>query len=389
MRYFNTLTVIIGVVLLAFFGLSYWMSDTPGPKEEEEEDHEISHSFAFTPQQIQENSIVIIEAAPGDLETLIRVPAKITMNADQIAYVYPKVPGIIISAKKNAGERVKEGEVLASVESRELAEAKTEYLGLVKKQKSASTALDREQKLYEKKITSAQDYQEAVAASEESLVNLLASQQKLRTLGLDDNDIKEIDGGNSEDLRVYTLHSPINGIVIKRDATRGEYIGADHETYVVADLDNLWAELTIYPSDLPLIKKGQRVEFENAPHIMAIIQYVQPVINEDTRTASAIAKLNNPHPDWLPGTLVWANIHTGKQKAALVVPQQAVQKVEGQDCIFVRNADGFEMRQVSKGNCDDQKVEILSGLNPGERYASGNTFILKAEMLKETAEHMD
>jgi cobalt-zinc-cadmium efflux system membrane fusion protein len=69
------------------------------------------------------------------------------------------------------------------------------------------------------------------------------------------------------------------------------------------------------------------------------------------------------------------------------IPKQALQTVEGKRVVFVRTEDGFEKREVETGKSDDEAVEIVAGLQPGDEIAVSNTFLLKAELGKNEAEH--
>ena len=73
----------------------------------------------------------------------------------------------------------------------------------------------------------------------------------------------------------------------------------------------------------------------------------------------------------------------------LLVPKEAIQNVDGQDVIFISEKDGFAVRPITTGRSDDRQQEVLDGLTVGETYACKNTFLLKAELKKDEAEHMD
>ena len=90
---------------------------------------------------------------------------------------------------------------------------------------------------------------------------------------------------------------------------------------------------------------------------------------------------------WRPGSFVTAEIPAGQAKAEVVVPQTALQPIKGESTVFVRNADGFEARKVTVGRQDPQLAEITSGLSAGERIATTNTFVLKADLGKAGVEH--
>jgi membrane fusion protein, heavy metal efflux system len=93
----------------------------------------------------------------------------------------------------------------------------------------------------------------------------------------------------------------------------------------------------------------------------------------------------NPDHRWKPGTFVTAEIPLGDEASKVIVPRKALQTIKGNPTLFVRDAEGFEARQVRTGREDDDDVEILNGLALGETYAVANTFTLKAELEKAEA----
>jgi membrane fusion protein, heavy metal efflux system len=109
------------------------------------------------------------------------------------------------------------------------------------------------------------------------------------------------------------------------------------------------------------------------------------LLDRETRNARVIASLPNPDHRWKPGTFITAEIPLGDAPAKVIVPRGALQTVKGAPTLFVRDKDGFAARQVKTGREDDDDVEIISGLAPGETYAVANSFTLKAELEKAEA----
>src|SRR6185503_1721241 len=108
-------------------------------------------------------------------------------------------------------------------------------------------------------------------------------------------------------------------------------------------------------------------------------------LDRETRNARVIASLSNLDHRWKPGTFVTAEIPLGNEPSQVIVPRKALQTIKGAPTLFVREADGFEARSVRTGREDDDDVEIVSGLAPGETIAVANTFTLKAELEKAEA----
>ena len=110
--------------------------------------------------------------------------------------------------------------------------------------------------------------------------------------------------------------------------------------------------------------------------------FVSPLLDKETRTARVVAALDNAGGYWRPGSFVTAAIALSEHRADVIVPASAIQNIDGEKAVFVRNKDGFEKRSILPGEQDGQTVEIASGLAPGEIIAVSNTFSLKAELAK-------
>jgi membrane fusion protein, heavy metal efflux system len=104
-------------------------------------------------------------------------------------------------------------------------------------------------------------------------------------------------------------------------------------------------------------------------------------------SARVIVALPNPDLAWRPGTFVSAEVQIAEDVVTARVPKQALQTVEGKRVVFVRTEEGFEKREVETGKSDDEAVEITAGLKAGEEIAVANTFLLKAELGRNEAEH--
>ncbi len=193
---------------------------------------------------------------------------------------------------------------------------------------------------------------------------------------------------SNESLTEYQIKSLIDGTIIEKHITRGEIVDADNNLhgFVIANLNEVWAYLNIYQKDLPFVKKGQKVTISLGPGLKEIagrINYISPIIDETTRTATARVVLPNPKGIWKPGLFVIGSIITDEFKAEVAVPKTAIETIENKPCIFVQSGDGFEPRFITLGRRNQILVEVLNGLNKGEKYVTKGGFTLKAELQKE------
>lgn len=347
-----------------------------------EEEHAEEGVIPLSAEQIAAAGIKTMKIGAGALSREAMVPGKIVAAADRMAQIVPKASGTVTEARKNLGDTVAKGEVMALIESREMAEAVAEYQAAKRAEELARTTFSREKSLWEKKITAEQDYLNARNVHQEAKIRLDLARQKLRALG------HEGDIGKDSDARFHELKSPLPGRVIARELTLGEYVDSTHSAYTVADLSVVWVETAIAPGDLPFVKEGQVVTVTgNGVKGQGKLIFVSPAIDPETRAAKAIVELDNAQGTWRPGEFANAAIATSAQNVALTVPKEAIQTIEGKPVLFVQTEKGFEKRNITTGREDSGRIEILSGVKPGETIAVGNTFTLKAELGKSEAEH--
>lgn len=196
---------------------------------------------------------------------------------------------------------------------------------------------------------------------------------------------------SNESLQAYTITAPLAGVVTARNANPGEQSG-DKVLFTVADLTGVWVELSLFPRDAAKVHIGQPVRIRIADSDAAgdgKVVYVAPVGTSASQTRVARVLLDNKDNQWAPGLYVTAEVTLGETSAPVAIKSTAIQSLNDADSIFVRTAKGFEARTVRLGHSDGETSEVLDGLKAGEKYASKNSFVLKAEMGKGEADHDD
>lgn len=190
---------------------------------------------------------------------------------------------------------------------------------------------------------------------------------------------------SNESLTTYQVRSLISGTIIEMHLTRGEMVSDSDHDFIVADLSEVWINLSVYQKDLPYIKLGQAAEI-NTGHkqstVTGIISYISPIVDEQTRTATARVILKNPDGLLKPGLFVSAKVIVEKIDVNIVIPKTALQTIDGKPTIFIKTHEGFKPVNVHLGRSNEYKVEILSGILPGQEYVSKGGFTLKAELAK-------
>ncbi|HEX8900656.1 efflux RND transporter periplasmic adaptor subunit [Vitreimonas sp.] len=196
---------------------------------------------------------------------------------------------------------------------------------------------------------------------------------------------------SAESLQTYAIVTPIAGVVLDRQTNIGD-VTSDQPLFVVGDLSRLQAELNVATRDIGRISSGQRVfitGLDGTTRVEAQIASVLPTADAHSQTLIARAPLSVSQGSALrPGMAVRGTVVTAAQQAAVAVPRDAVQTLEGRSVVFVRVSDDtYEARPVTLGRTGATQVEILSGLAAGEAYVSENAFLVKAEIGKGSASH--
>lgn len=194
---------------------------------------------------------------------------------------------------------------------------------------------------------------------------------------------------SNESLQVYAVKSPIAGVVTLRQVNAGETVETQ-PLFTVSDLRVLWAELAVYPRDLPRIRLGQPVMLrasEGLPPVETRIAHISPLGAAGTQAILVRALVDNASGAWRPGLNVSASIVIEEAAVAVAVDAHALQTVDGARVVFVPHEGGFAPRVVEVGRTDDEFTEILSGLAAGESHVVTDSFLVKAELEKAGASH--
>jgi membrane fusion protein, heavy metal efflux system len=377
--------------LLPFGGEPTPTTALPAPKPAHGNDG--PERIALSEQQIREASIKLAEARGGTLKRHFLAPGSLVPDADHIARVSVRVLATVAELRKRLGDNVEKGEVVAAIESREVADAKSEYRAARVTNETQQTLYGRLKLLAESRTLSENEFLRARLTANDAQIKLDGARQKLFALGLSESEIAELPTQSPESLSRQFLRAPIAGRISERRVDLGGLVGREgleSELYVIVNLDDIWVDLAISPEDIGSVHEGGPITIRAIGpegQASARVIFVSPLLDRETRNARVIASMPNPDHRWKPGTFVTAEIPLGGPESKVIVPRQALQSIRGMPTAFVRDGYGFEVRPVRTGLEDDDDIEVLSGLSAGETIAVENTFVLKAELEKSDVEH--
>lgn len=358
-----------------------------------EDKHQAPGHIKLSEDQLREAGITLAQAGGGMLKRHFLAPGSLIPDADHIGRVSVRVLATVTELRKRLGDSVEKGEIVAAIESREVADAKSEYLAARLTNDLQQTLYARQRTLVESRAVSENEFLRARLTASDAQIKLDGARQKLFTLGLSEGEIADLPNQPAESLRTQFLRSPITGRVSERRVDLGGLIGREgqeSELFVIVNLDDIWVDLAVSPEDIGPVREGLTVRIRavgTENEASANVIFVSPLLDRETRNARVIATMPNRDHRWKPGTFVTAEVPLGGASSTVIVPKKALQTIKGAATAFVRDADGFEARSVRTGREDDDDVEILAGLAAGETVALDNTFTLKAELEKDDAEH--
>lgn len=356
--------------------------------DDHDHDHD-DHFIALNDEQIQQAEITVDKVKSGHLIQQVRAPAKVIIPPQSVVHLVPKVAGTVSKIYKQIGDAVQHDETIALLESREMAEAKANYLASLRRLKLRQTLHEKEKALQARKLTTDFDLLEAESAAEDALINVELNLQKLLAYGLSQKSLDDLPQEKSENLRYYELKAPIGGTIVSIEMAPGQYVSSEKDILTLADLNERWLEIDIPPSHQSFVKKGlpTSAKASNGDICKTQLHCYKPLVEENTRTLKAYALLDSSKHPWTPGTYITVLIDSDMTRFPVVVPKTAIQKIDGHDVAFVSNHNGFEIRQVHVGPSDNERIAVIDGLRRGEEIAVSNTFLLKAEHEKDEAEH--
>jgi cobalt-zinc-cadmium efflux system membrane fusion protein len=193
---------------------------------------------------------------------------------------------------------------------------------------------------------------------------------------------------SNESLQTYAIKAPIAGLIVRRDIQTGEATGND-PLFIIADLSRVWVELDVFGQNLNRVQQGQTVVVEslNEQPVSGTISWISPLAAHASQSVSARIELANENLQLRPGQFVRGQVTISEHDVPLAVRLSALQTFREFDVVFAKYGETYEVRMLTLGKRDDQRVEVIAGLKPGVEYVTGNSYLIKADIEKSGASH--
>ncbi|HXL79429.1 MAG TPA: efflux RND transporter periplasmic adaptor subunit [Pyrinomonadaceae bacterium] len=338
---------------------------------------------------------------PQSIAGTIVATGKILVPEDRMANIGPVHEGRLVRLYAGQGSIVKKGQKLADLESADIDQAEADYLkALADFENARRTSLadvkfaqatyDRTKALYEKSITAGKNVEaaehdlEMAKASAASVVAqtkaaLTSARRHLLILGLKDSDIDAL-ASKSSLAAVFSLTSPISGIVIERNGTIGATVASDANVFKIIDVSRVWIDANVFEKDLERVRRGQEVKvsvpaFPGTTFSGRVI-LVSSVVDPETRSVRVRTEVPNLDGRLKPDMFANVQIITDLHRTAISIPQSAVLDDGGKSVVFVSEGSGYVKRGVNLGIQGNGRVEIIEGLQAGDKVVVKGNYLL-------------
>ncbi len=359
---------------------------------EKAESKDETSTVEMTPEAQQRSGIVIAPAATTSMTQELQAAGTVQAIDSSIAHIRPLTRGRLQDVLVKVGDRVGASQVLAQMDSIEAGEILTQYNSAqaeLQRLKIQIAAQQRQvernrrlaeigavpQKEYEFSLAEQQGIQEGIRAQESTIAGLAA---RLRRFGITDP--------SGDAAPMTAIRAPFAGVIIHAAAAPGDVVESGAELLSVADLSTVYVQAQVYEKDLGQVRVGQTasISIDSYPgeHFSGRVASISDLIDPQTRTAAVRCQVANPGGRLKLDMLATVQLPTSLKRAALSVPTDAVQDIEGRTVVFVRTSPtSFSVRQVETGSSAGGRMEITRGLKDGEPVVSKGAFAVKSVLL--------
>jgi RND family efflux transporter MFP subunit len=318
----------------------------------------------LTPQRMQSIGVKTGIVEFKTLHDEMRVTGNVEVDETRLAWVQVRFSGWIQKVFADAMYKpVEKGQKLFTIYSPEIAATEQEYL------------LARENRDLLGRSTVP-----GVASGSDSLLG--AAAERLKQWQIPDRDIAQLEAGGGVPKEIE-IDSPVSGVITERNAFATAYVQPGTKLYTIADLSTVWVYAQVFQSDIARIKIGDpaTVTTDAWPgrSFPGHVSFIQPQVDEATRTLKVRLEISNPKSQLSPGLFVNVNLDAplGRQ---LTIPASGVFQSGTRQVAFVDRGGGyFEPREVETGDRAGDDLVVLKGLKAGEHIVTSANFLIDSE----------
>ena len=350
---------------------------------------------------LREHNIELVQASIESLQDRIRTPGVVRPDDRRVVRVRALGRGLVREVMVKVGDRVREGDSMIALDNFELAELLFRHKSLqadeqeaLSEKHLAETILSRSEQLLELEAIPASEeeaarnqFAKAKARLQKIDSELAGTVIKLRRLGVEADQAATTDPAKTG-VPLDTIRSPIDGVITRVEVAPDESITASDVLVEVVDLRQVWVLADVYEKDIGKVALRGSAEIAVSTYpeqpFVGTVTAVSDVLDEKTRTAWVRIEVDNLQLKLKLNMFATVWVPTRAVLQALVLPDSAIQQIQGQESAFVRLSEGvFERRAIRTGRTIGHLVEILEGIRPGEEVVARGSFLLKSTLLRD------
>jgi len=328
-------------------------------------------NVTLTPAQLQH--IRLYTVTPAKFRQTIEVPGVVDFDNDHATSVLAPFSGPVSRLLVSPGQKVRKGDVLATVESPDFSEAIGAYRKALVTARNARRLADVDKDLVQHNGVSQREFQQAQTDAASADADRDAALQALVALKVDPQAIKGVEAGSVTARVEGSIRAPISGTVVDKLITPGELLQAGTTpSFTVADLSRVWVMAQISASDLASVRLGDPVQVETgigSATLPGTVSNIAAQVNADTRAVQARVVVANPGGVLKKQMYVRVRIQARQESTGLLAPASAILRDdENLPFVYVAAADGgFARRHVTLGYRIGDQFDIPAGLQSGDR----------------------
>ncbi|GAA4415244.1 efflux RND transporter periplasmic adaptor subunit [Quisquiliibacterium transsilvanicum] len=309
----------------------------------------------------------------------VRIAGRIEVNQYRTARIGAPITGRISQIDAELGQRVRAGQVLAEINSPELAQAQLAFLRANSQQQQLTRAVERAQLLLAADVIGSAELQRRQTELTVFSAEKRAVSDQLRALGLSRERIRRLEE-TGQIQQTASITATLSGTLIDRQVAQGQVVSPSDVLFVVSDLGSVWAVAEVPEQDARFVTRGQKVRLEvpalDNQQLEASVQYVADIVDPQTRTVRVGAVLENRDQRLKPSMLMTMLVQ-GRSSERQVVPSSAVVRENDVDHVFVLvRDDAFRLTPVTLEPERDGVRPLARPLPEGARIAIDGAFHL-------------
>ena len=317
--------------------------------------------------------ITTVKARKTKRSPEVSCAARLTFNADRVADVRALVPGIVREVRVKIGQHVKKGDTLFVLASTRVSNIQSNLQSARERVRLARAHLARQQKLHKQQISSLR----AVEIAKEQLATAEAIKRAARA------NLNITGAARGAASGRYNVTAPLSGQVTQRPVAIGSLAATNVSLATIVDTSSMWVLCDVPEQNAHLIANKQVLSFEmqGVGRFSGVVNWVSPSVDPRIRTIRVRAEIKNPDGHLRANQFATATLYTGTPHQSVVVPRDAIQRIEGHDVVFVRASAGTYLPRVVEKFGDGKEVSVRGNINVGEEVVTQGAVLLRTEAM--------